>query len=123
MGAGISDGARRSKIRHILQRVERELKRRGVPCQYARYEVRGDNFVTYMAQIGPASNGEQFGYLVLRFNERSMPVSSKKQAGDVDYTDFHTRDIAEFDRGGYDAGVQAVLNLRAGTAKVEESCD
>jgi hypothetical protein len=108
MGAGIAPNLMRQRKYRALKRVERDLNRQGIPCGYENLEVRGNNFVVYFAGCGPASNGESFSWLVLRFNPKTKPLSTQKRPGDVNYTDFHTRDIPEFDRGGYEAGVKAI---------------
>jgi hypothetical protein len=81
MGAGISRTAKNARIRRSLQRVARELG-----GSYAKYEATGAGWRAFMACIGPASNGESFGYLVLKI-------------GDDTYADFGTA------TGRYEDGV------------------
>jgi hypothetical protein len=108
MGAGISQAAKHARKYRALKKIERELHAAGIPCQYRNEEVRGVCFNVYFAACGPASNGESFAWLVLRFNGATQPEGVVKRKGDVDYTDFHTRDIAEHSKGGFRAGVQRV---------------
>ena len=108
MGAGISQAAKHARIYRALKKVEREFHAAGIPCQYHNEEVRGVCFNVYFACIGPASNGDSFGWMVLRFNDTTPPEAALKRQGDVDYTNFHTRDIAEHDKGCFDAGVARI---------------
>ena len=114
MGAGIAWKTKRRRIYARLKTVERKLRAKGIPCQYTHLEVRGKLFVVYFAGAGPASNGESCAWLVLRFNPNQQPCAVKKQAGDIDFTNFHTRDIAEHSKGGWDAGVQRGLDTLHG---------
>lgn len=107
MAAGLSKQALGSVIYRRLKKAERELKGKGVQCNYRDREVRGKNFVVFFA-ISRASNGECAGWQVLRFNPKRQPSAARKGEGDVDYTDFHTRDIPEHSLGGWDAGVARV---------------
>lgn len=109
MGAGISTEAMNKIIYRRLKKISRDLAGKGIPNTYKSLELRGKNFLVYMATIGPASNGERFGYLVLRYNPNKTPSGYVKTEGDVDYTDFHTRTIPEADLGNFDAGVRKVL--------------
>jgi hypothetical protein len=93
-----------------LKTVERRLKAQGIPCRYTDLEVRGERFVVYFASLGPASNGEWYAWRVLRFNPERQPSAVVKGPGDIDFTDFHTRDIPELSKGGWDVGVQRVLD-------------
>ena len=112
MGAGLSWKTKRSRMYGRLKTVERKLKAKGISCQYTNLEVRGEQFVVYFASCGTASNGESCAWLVLRFNPNQQPCAAKKQPGDIDFTNFHTRDIPEHSKGGWDAGVQRVLENR-----------
>ena len=108
MGAGISQAARHARKYRALKKIESQFHAAGIPCQYRNEEVRGVCFNVYFAGIGPASNGESFAYMVLRFNPTTQPEGAVKRTGDVDYTDFHTRDIAEHGKGGFQAGIAKV---------------
>ena len=108
MAAGISEEAKHAWKYRQLKKIERQFKAIGIPCKYRNEEIRGSCFNVYFAGIGPASNGESFAWLVLRFNRETQPEAVVKRKGDVDYTDFHTRTIAEHDKGGWAAGVQRV---------------
>ena len=109
MGAGISAERYRRMKYNRLKTQQRKLLRRGIVTDYADLELRGPNFVVYFAGVGPASNGERAAWLVLRFNPERQPRTDMHRDGDVDYTNFHTRTIPEFDKGGFEAGVQRVL--------------
>ncbi len=100
----------RSRKYRVLKTIERQLTAKGIVCHYEDLEVRGANFVVYFAGVGPASNGERFAWQVLRFNPHSIPDANRKARGDIDFTDFHTRDIPEADKGNFDAGVRAVIS-------------
>ena len=95
-----------------LKTVERNLKAKGINCAYRDLEVRGKGFTVYFAGCGPASNGERCAWLVLRFNPNRQPEGAVKVKGDIDFTDFHTRDISEHSRGGFEAGVARVIETR-----------
>lgn len=112
MGAGISPAVLRGRKYRSLKRIARELTAKGIDCEYQNLEVRGTKFVVYYAGIGPASNGEQCCWLVLRFNPDHRPDANAKRPGDVDYSDFHKRDIPEFSRGGWDAGIKKLLEVK-----------
>lgn len=109
MGAGVSRKTLYDYKYRKLKRVESELLSKGVECRYKNLEVCGNKFVCYFAGIGPASNGERVLYMVLRYNPESTPSSVKKRIGDVDFTNFHTRDIPSLEEGGYNAGVERLI--------------
>ena len=111
MGAGISPKKKHQQKYRRLNTVERDLLAAGISCSYKNLEVKGEHFVTYFSGIGPASNGESMSWLVLRFNPDNQPSSEWKKQGDIDYTDFHARDIPEHEKGGWEAGVQRLINL------------
>jgi hypothetical protein len=113
MGAGPNWAAVKAKKYRGLKKVQSELLSKGVDAKYKNLEVVGKGFVVYYAGIGPASNGEYFVYKVLRFNPDSQPSPNGKKPGDVDYTDFHTRDIPEQSLGGFVAGLKKVLEFCA----------
>lgn len=113
MGGGISKDAWRARLMRGVKTFQRKLSAVGIPSTYANLEARGDNFVAYHAGAGPASNGERAAWLVLRVNPNHRPDANRKSSGDIDYTDFHKRDIPEHSKGGIDAGVQAILALKA----------
>ena len=98
--AGIDPKVKRRMIYARLKTVERRLIASGIQCKYRYLEVRGTGFVIYFAGVGPASNGESFSWLVLRYNPNNSPDSSVKTQGDIDYTDFHTHDISEIIKDG-----------------------
>ena len=110
-GPGISPQAKRNKIYSRLKSVRSKLQSAGLQCEYKNLELRGKNFVVYFASSS-ASNGEWAAWMVLRFNPNSQPDSGRKQSGDVDYTDFHTRDIADKETGGFDAGIKRALEAQ-----------
>ena len=110
MGGGIDPKKLRSRLYGRLKRLQWRLHTEGLDLHYCDLELRGPFCVIYYAGAGPASNGEIARWLVLRFNPKVMPSSAKKQPGDVDYTDFHTRDIPEMSKGGFDAGVTKTHN-------------
>lgn len=109
MGAGISTRDMNKIIYRNLKKISRDLEAKGIPNAYKNLELRGKNFVVYMATVGPASNGERFGWIVLRYNATKRPESAYRSEGDVDYTNFHTRTIPEARLGDFDAGVRKVL--------------
>jgi hypothetical protein len=109
MGAGI-DPKRLHRMKYNrLKTIQIQLHNdHGILSEYKNLEVHGKHFVVYFAGAGPASNGESAHWIVLRFNPDNQPVAGLKHPGDIDYTDFHTRDITEMDKGGFDAGIERV---------------
>jgi hypothetical protein len=108
MGAGISAKARYNYQYRALKKVEINLHQLGIECHYHNLEVRGTHFVVYFAGCGPASNGESFCWLVLRYNPNQQPSPTRKTDTDIDYTDFHTRSIPSIGEGGFDAGIKQI---------------
>lgn len=108
MGAGISTKSWNAMQYRALKTQQRKLSSRGIHLEYKDLELRGPHCRIYFAGLGPASNGERFCYLVLRYNPTNEPDAAKKEPGDIDYTNFHTRkDPAHT----YEAGIQILQSL------------
>ena len=106
MGAGI-DPKRLYRLQYRqLKTLERRLLGLGVSAKYQNREVVGSRFRAYFSCLGPASNGESFHYLVIRFNPQHQPQSVQKHAGDEDYVE---PQFTPGRAGGVEQGIARIL--------------
>lgn len=108
MGAGISRKSLRDRIYRRLKNRQWKLKQRGIETTYKDLILTGKNFTVFYA-VSHASNGEVAGWETLRFSPSGNPDPYKKKEGDIDFSDFHIRDIAESSKGNIEAGIQRIL--------------
>lgn len=117
MGAGIDPKVLAKRKYGRLKTIQRQLSRRGISATYKNLELQGPTYRIYYGGLGPASNGESFHFLVLRFNETSEPSANRKVGQDEDYGDsFFVKNKS----GTYEQGIQRILGAPKPEPVVED---